>query len=304
MKALFVQESGAGYLLLGLSLVSAIMVTTELTTRYLDPVRGWISVVIAPAQAVAELPYRGAELVGGVLATNDALRADNATLKRRILELSQLTQQYPAIKAENERLRGLLGSRDRLSVEVLVAEVVGVVTTANTHQVIIDRGLDADLAIGQAVIDADGLFGQIVEVGPFTSRVLMISDHDHAVPVEVVRNGIRSIASGTGRLDQLDLEHVPVTADIRQGDLLVSSGLGGHFPKGYPVGRVSGTVVEPTDAFAQVTIEPLAALDRTRELLVLFDERVAAPGPDAAERVGDAPAGDAATDPVVTEAGE
>jgi len=188
-----------------------------------------------------------------------------------VLELTEISQQYQSLKTENERLRGLLGSRARLPAQVLVAELVGVVPTPNTFQVIIDKGSAAGVTLGHAVIDAHGLFGQVVEVDRFTSRVLLIADTSHAVPVQVNRNGVRSIAGGTGRLDILELENVPVTADIQEGDLLESSGLGGRFPRGYPVGYVTSKIVEQTHPYARVTVRPLAQLDRSRHVLVVFD---------------------------------
>ncbi len=131
--------------------------------------------------------------------------------------------------------------------------------------------------VGQAVIDAEGLFGQVVEVAQFSSRVMLVIDAAHAVPVQVNRNDFRSIAAGTGRSDRLELEYVPVTADIRVGDLLVSSGLGGHFPRGYPVGEVTAVVVEPTMTYAQVTAKPFAALDRSRHVLLVYDAKTEQP---------------------------
>ena len=229
-----------------------------------------IGTLLSPLQVIAESPYLVGSEVGEVIASRDSLLADNAGLARRILELSQVSQQFLALKKENERLRELLGSQARISAEVLIAELVGVVPTANTHQVIIDKGAEAGVEVGQAVIDAEGLFGQIVEVNQYTSRVLLITDVSHAVPVQVNRNGLRSIAGGTGRLDELVLENVPVTADIREGDLLESSGLGGRFPVGYPVGHVSSLSIEPTSPYAIVSVRPLAQLDRSRHVLIVF----------------------------------
>jgi rod shape-determining protein MreC len=120
------------------------------------------------------------------------------------------------------------------------------------------------------------LFGQVVEVSEFFSRVLLVTDSTHAVPVQVNRNGVRSIAAGTGQLDRLELEHVPITADIKTGDLLVSSGLGGRFPPGYPVGEVVRVEIDPARVYAEVIAQPLAALDRSRHVLLIFDERSAA----------------------------
>jgi len=233
-------------------------------------VRAVIGTLLSPLQVIAEAPYLLGGEVGEVIATRDSLQGRNAALERRVLELSQVSQQFLALKQENERLRELLGSQARISADVLIAELLGVVPTVNTHQVIIDKGAEAGVEVGQAVIDAEGLFGQIVEVDQYTSRVLQITDVSHAVPVQVNRNGLRSIAGGTGRRDQLELENVPVTADIREGDLLESSGLGGRFPVGYPVGRVSSLIIDATSPYAIVTVRPAAQLDRSRHVLIVF----------------------------------
>ena len=131
-------------------------------------------------------------------------------------------------------------------------------------------GADAGLVAGQAVLDAQGLIGQVISVAAFTSRVLVLTDPNHAVPVQINRNGIRSIAGGTGSLGEVVLENVPTSADIQEGDLVETSGLAGRFPAGYPVGGVTSVLVEPTSAYAQVAVEPLAQLDRTRHVLVIF----------------------------------
>ncbi len=219
---------------------------------------------------VAETPYLLGDSVGEVVAGRESLMEENATLQRRVLELSQISQQLLSLRQENARLRELLGSRARLPTEVLIAELVGVVPGVGTHQVIIDKGTEAGVAIGQPVIDAQGLFGQVVEAGRFTSRVLQITDVSHALPVQINRNGIRSVAGGTGRRDALELENVPITADIREGDLVETSGLAGRFPVGYPVGYVSSVVIDDTNAYASVTVRPSALLDRSRHVLLLF----------------------------------
>jgi rod shape-determining protein MreC len=272
IKALFVRESGAGYLLTGLALVSLILITLDTSTRLLESVRSAIGTVVSPLVVVAETPYLLGDSLGEVVASRENLHAINAQLERRVLELSQISQQFLAMKQENQRLRELLGSRARLPTEVLIAELIGVVPNPNTHQVIIDKGSDAGVTVGQAVIDAQGLFGQIVEVSQFTSRVLLITDASHALPVQVNRNGVRSVAGGTGHRDTLELENVPVTADIREGDLIETSGLAGRFPVGYPVGYVASVEISETSAYATVAVRPTASLDRTRHVLVLFPQ--------------------------------
>lgn len=246
--------------------------TLDVTTRLLEPVRSTIGTFVSPLQVLAEVPYLLADEVGEVASTHESLREKNAALERRILELTQISQQYLSMRTENERLRALLGSRARLPTEVMVAELIAVVPTPNTYQVIIDKGSDSGVRMGQAVLDAQGLFGQIVEVDRFTSRVLLIVDASHAVPVQVNRSGVRSVAAGTGELSHLVLENVPVTADIQLNDLMESSGLGGRFPRGYPVGVVTTIDIDETSPYARVQVRPLAALDRSRHVLLVFDQ--------------------------------
>ena len=269
------------------------LIVLESTTRLLEPARSTLASVVAPLVAVAEMPYLVSDQVGEVVASRESLIEENASLERRVLELSQISQQYLALKAENERLRALLGSRSRLPAEVLIAEIIGVVPAPGTHQVILDKGTEAGVRLGDAVIDAEGLFGQVVAANRFTSQVLLIVDANHAVPVQVNRNGVRSIAGGTGQLDQLQLENVSVTADIREGDLMETSGLGGRFPPGFPVGYVDAVVIEPTAAFAAVTVRPLARLDRSRHVLVVLAPDAEPTTDDDAED-GVLPAADAA----------
>jgi rod shape-determining protein MreC len=241
-----------------------------------------LATVVSPVYVIAETPYAFVRGAGQTFATRASLKEENERLRRRLLEASQVSQQFLALSEENARLRELLGSRRRLGAEVLVAELVGIVPAPNTLQVEIDKGSSAGVRVGQAVIDAEGMFGQVVEVARYTSRVMLIADASHAVPVEVSRNNFRSIAAGTGRFDELELEYVPITTDIRAGDVLVSSGLGGHFPRGYPVARVTSVVVDPTVPYAQVKAQPAAALDRSRHVLVVFEKDDAAD--EAADR--------------------
>lgn len=269
MKAIFFRESGAGYLLFALGLISLILASIDSLTSLLMPVRQNVGTLMSPAYFIAQTPYQLTEQVGRVFASRDTLQKTNDELEQRIAVLAQVSQQVRSLSAENERLRALLGSQQRLATEVLISEIVGVVPDPRVHQVVLDKGADAGVFVGQAVIDATGLFGQVIAVENTTSRVLLVSDVAHAVPVEVNRNGVRSIASGTGVFSELTLESVPVSTDIRENDLLVTSALGGRFPRGYPVGSVRSVVIEPGAAFAQVVLQPAAALDRTRYVLLI-----------------------------------
>jgi rod shape-determining protein MreC len=251
--------------------VSTLLAVVDVNSRLLDPLRSLLGTVVSPLYVFAETPYTLTTEVTESFASRSALQQRNELLERRVLELSQISQQFVVLREENTRLRELLGSRSRLGAEVLVAELTGVVPGPATFQVIVDKGAMAGVVVGQAVIDARGLFGQVVEVSEFFSRVLLITDATHAVPVQVNRNDVRSIAAGTGQLDRLELENVPITADIKVGDLLVSSGLGGRFPPGYPVGEVVHVEVDPARVYAEVIARPLAALDRSRHVLLIFD---------------------------------
>ena len=259
-------------MLAGLGLVSFVMLALETSTGLLESVRRPLESLVSPIYFMAESPYLAGDIASEIFSTRESLTETNTELRREILSLQHVSQQFIALKAENDRLRELLGSQGRVPHEVLVAELVGVVPGPNSHQIIIDKGADEGIYAGQAVVDADGLFGQVLTVAQFTSRVLLITDKDHAVPVQVNRNGVRSIAGGTGELDALVLENVPISADIIEGDLIETSGLGGRFPVGYPVGKVLSVIIEPTSAYAQVTVSPMAKLDRSRHVLVIFTE--------------------------------
>ena len=242
----------------------------ELNTRLLEGSRSRLNLLVSPLRVIAETPYLvGSEIVGFFTA-HSSLRSENEALKLELLKLAQISQQFAALRAENVELRELLGSRRRIEHDVLVAEVIGVVPGPNRQEIIIDKGTGAEVAVGQAVIDAQGIIGQVVAADELTAEVLLLGGTQHAVPVSVNRSGVRGIVSGTGTANNLDLDGIGVTADVRQGDLLVSSGLGQRFPPGYPVGYVRSVQIEPTAALAKVTVEPAATLDRLRHVLVVL----------------------------------
>src|SRR5690606_17744536 len=192
------------------------------------------------------------------------------------LILQAKVEKMAALSAENARLRQLLNSSAHLDDSVLIAELMGVAADPLRHIVVINKGGDAGVYVGQGVIDAHGLVGQVVEVSAYFSRVMLITDTTHAVPVQVNRNGVRAIADGTGLIAELQLSNVATTADVRVGDLLVTSGLGGHFPVGYPVAVVT-SVDADSGSFMKVRARPAAQLDRSRHLLLIFSDRGSLP---------------------------
>ena len=280
-KGLFGRGSGAGFLLAGLATFSVLLVFIEANTRLLVPVRSAVGTVATPVYAVANIPshiWNGGEWFVDVVADRVGMRARIAELEKQVVELSAVSQQFLAMREENNRLRELLGSSARVPGQKLIAELVAVVPDPEMHRVVINKGTADGVEVGEAVIDPRGLFGQVIETARATSVVLLITDTTHAVPAEVVRNNIRVIAEGVGADDYLELEAVPKSSDIREGDLLYSSGLGGRFPQGYPVGTVTAVKKERTARFASVQVRPAAALDRSRYVLI-----VSQPGSGEAE---------------------
>lgn len=248
--------------------------------HHLDLLRSTLAVVIYPLHYLASLPDTLGQAVQGRLAKEEELRRSNESLRRENLALAARLQQFEALEAENMRLRDLLGSSFKIGDRVLIAELLSVDLNPYRHLVLINKGTASGVYAGQPVLDANAVMGQIVRVNPLSATVLLITDADHALPVQINRNGLRTVAAGTGFVNRLELPHLPNNADVREGDLLVTSGLGGRFPPGYPVARVSEVRREPGKPFATVIAEPTARLDRTREVLLVWT--LDPPGLDAA----------------------
>lgn len=236
----------------------------------LEPVRSTLSSFLAPVFWLGNAPDRFGNWFAGVITPREDLLSENEALKARVMVLERRALKYGALAAENTELRELMNASASVDDRVVVAEVVGVSPDPFSHEVIINKGERDGVTAGQAILDANGLMGQVLYTSAFTSRVLLISDSSHAVPVEVLRNGLRAILLGNGDITQLELVHVPDTADIREGDVLVSSGLGGRFPKGYPVAVVSSISKDPGAPFVTIHAAPLAQLSRSELVLVVF----------------------------------
>ena len=255
------------FLVLALSLG---LIVADHRFRHLDALRSTLTVVVYPLLYAANLPASLSSKVRVRLANEAQLREENAALHRDNLLLRGRLQQFDALEAENRRLRDLLGSSFKIGDRVLVAELLGVALNPYRQQVVIDKGSTSGVYVGQPVLDANAVMGQVVRVDPLTATVLLITDADHALPVQVSRNGLRTLASGTGVVNRLELPHLTNNADIQVGDQLFTSGLDGRFPAGYPVARVVEVRIEPGKPFASVVAEPNARLDRAREVLLVW----------------------------------
>lgn len=242
---------------------------------WLQPARYFTGYVLTPSQQVAAVPGVVAEWFSESSSQRQELLTENKQLSARNLVLELRAQRMAALEAENIELRELLSASEQIDDRVLVTSVIAVDPDPFSQQILINKGGEDGVFIGQPVLDAYGLLGQVIDVMPYSARVLMIADSNHAIPVQVNRNGVRAIAVGTGSLDELELIYVPNTADIVAGDLLVSSGLGGRYPRGYPVATVTRVDNIPGKSFAVVTAEPSAHLDRSRHLLLVFRQGAA-----------------------------
>ncbi|MEJ2462854.1 MAG: rod shape-determining protein MreC [Candidatus Thiodiazotropha sp.] len=247
----------------------------------LESLRSALSVVLYPVQYLASLPASLGESASDAFTSRSELEAERDRLHDENLELRGRLQKFEALEAENMRLRGLLDSSFKVGDRVQIAELIAVEQDPFRQVVLINKGKSSGLFEGQPVLDANAVVGQVTHINPLSASVLLITDATHALPVQVQRNGLRTIALGTGLINQLELPHLPNNADIRVGDLLTTSGLGGRFPPGYPVAQVVEVRREPGRPFASVIAETSAHLDRLREVLLVWTLQPTPVEPDA-----------------------
>ncbi|GHA04820.1 rod shape-determining protein MreC [Oceanisphaera arctica] len=232
----------------------------------------YLNSLVSPLQYMANSPRLLLDAASSQLMSRQSLLAQSQRLDQELFLLRDDLLRLRHLEQENQRLRDLLGSPVRFDTRRMVAEIMAVDTDPFSHQVVIDKGSLEGVFEGQPVLNEQGVVGQVISVGKTTSRVLLITDTSHGIPVRVARNDIRAIASGSGQLDRLLLHNITRNTDIREGDVLLSSGLAGRFPEGYPVGRVSRVGYEEGQPFADIRVQPFAALDRVRYLLLLWPE--------------------------------
>ena len=258
--------------LLVLVVLSVALMVVDARFDTLKPIRAQMGMVLTPFYWLADLPVRAWQRATEQLSSSSSLVAENEKLKAEALLMQRRLQKLAMLTEQNVRLRELLNSAALVDDKVIVGELIGLDPNPFTHRILIDKGARDGVFVGQPVLDASGLMGQVVEVMPYAARVLLLTDVTHSIPVQVNRNGLRAIAIGTGNPDYLELRHVAETADIKEGDLLVSSGLGQRFPSGYPVAQVTEVVRGSGQPFAIVRAIPTAMLNRSRYLLLVFSD--------------------------------
>lgn len=276
----FPRGPSLGLKALTLLLLALALLYGDRSGEALRPVREAVALAITPVIWLAGLPTE-LGLAAERLQSRDSLEAENRRLKEQLLLLQVRLQKLEALDAENARIRELLASSQRLADEVLIAEIVGINQDPYRHQITLNKGRRDGVFRGQALVDAHGILGQVVEVTPGLSQALLITDPDHGIPVEVNRTGLQTIAVGQGEGQGLRLPFLPANADIQEGDLLVSSSLGGRFPAGYPVGRVHTVRHTPGAHFLEALAHPSAQLNQGRQALLVWS-RQSLPEPDEA----------------------
>ena len=261
-----------GIRVIALIIISILVMYFDNRENHLDGIRSAIGAAVYPVRVVVDAPVQFWGWLGESTTSRNDLELELGRLKAERLLTNARLQRLTALEAENARLRALLDARTRARDEVRVAEIMAVDTNSYDHSLVIAIGRRDGVYDGQAIVDADGVVGQVIKAGIMTAQAILISDPDHALPVVVNRNGLRTIAVGTGEIDRLDLPNLPNNADIRAGDLLVTSGLGGAFPAGYPVAIVDAVTRMPQEPFARVTATPAAALDQVREVMLIWSQ--------------------------------
>lgn len=257
---------------------SIILMFSDYHYKYLDNVRSGLSLLVAPLQYAVDYPVRVIRSIQSLISTKKDLMDENIKLRYQQTVLEAQLQKLLVLKEENSQLKELLlSSATKEQIKAMAGQILAVDTNNSRQLVILDKGKREGVYVGQPVLDAKGVMGQVIDVGYLTSTVLLISDAKSAVPVRNNRTGERAILIGTNNLDHLSLINLPKTSSIEPGDLLVTSGLGRLYPEGYPVGRVLKINNVPGDAFIKVSVSPIALLNRNRLVLLIW------PGKEQAE---------------------
>jgi len=251
-------------------IASVSLLITEHRSHRLDPVRSSLSFLIDPLKYLVDLPTDLYNRTTKSFTDYSILKNENEHLRDEQLIHKTRLLKFDALEKENIRLRALLENSFKLGEQVLIAELLSVNMSPSEHIVLVNKGTRFGVHAQQPVLDANGIVGQVFRALPFTSEIMLITDPSHAIPVQVNRNGLLTIAVGSGQLNRLNLPYLPNNADIKPGDLLITSGLGGTFPQGYPVGVVDDFQQLPNKSVSVVTATPKALLDRNRELLIVW----------------------------------
>lgn len=275
MNEVFARGSSLSTRLLIVLILSSMTMFIDSKVESFSTFRTYLTSLVSPLQYIADSPGTILDWSASRFTSRQSLIAENQALTSQITLMNEKLQRFEVLRQENENLLRLLDAPIRSEMHKMIAELMAVDNNPYSHQIVINKGAIHNVYEGQSVLDDNGIVGQIIEVGTTNSRVLLISDITHAIPVRVSRNNVRLVVSGDGSISELSLEHVAHSADITEGDLLVSSGLGKVFPEGYPVGTITEITRDESKPFADVKIAPAAQLDRLKYLLLLWPKELA-----------------------------
>lgn len=256
-----------------LVLIALCLIVLDRQPSHVSSIRWYLSAIVAPIQYAVDWPLEMIDHLRASVATQRALLQENAHLRAKQSLLKAQVQKFIALEKENQQLRALLQSLPRNQEHISLAQILAVVSDPYQREFVLSKGAHDGVYRGQAVLDANGVLGQIIFVGPLTSRVLLLTDNRSAIPVQDQRNGIRTIAVGTNADETLLLKHVPKTTSIKKGDMLLTSGLGKRFPQGYPLGEVVKVANRPGEQFAHIEIKASAQINRSQIVLLVWQQR-------------------------------
>ena len=255
-----------------LVILSFVMLINDQKSNYLAIFRNSIAIAVYPLQSLVVMPSNLFVWINKNFSSREALTLENKILLNTQNINNTTLQRYQSLEQENSRLREILNAATRLEYKVEIARIISANINPYRHTIIINKGDKDGIHAGQVIVDTDGVMGQILYTNFLTSEAILISDADHALPVQINRNGLRTILLGSGSYTNLNAPYIPNNADIKIGDLLVTSGLGGKFPAGYPVGTINSIVRNPSEQFSNVTAKPIALLNQAREVMLIKAE--------------------------------
>jgi len=291
MQPLFARGPSATFRMIVLVVASLALMTADHRWKSLEFVRSALSNVIYPLQYTIDLPIQLFYWTDEVFSSRQVLLEKNREFEARHLENRVQLQKLGIIEKENERLRELLSATPKTTERLLIAEIINVDVDPYKQLIVLNKGSSSGVYLGQPIIDAKGIMGQIIHVGPLSSTAILITDASHALPVQIDRTGLRANAVGTGKIGQLNVRYLTHNIDIQVGDTLITSGLGGSFPPNYPVARITKVEHPAGEPFAYVEATPIAQLDQTREVLLVWrnvaEEKPTDTKPESKEKPSD-----------------
>jgi len=263
------EKNFSAYRLIIVVIISCVLMYQDNQRNYLSVLRVYLSASLYPAQYLINLPKNFIQKLNTNFSERQQLLQENNLLKKDNFELRSKVQQVYKLESENKRLYDLLGSQPQTDNSYIFADIIAVSPIAEKHHIIINKGSRDNVVVGSAVADSNGILGHIIRDQIFGSEVLLMSDREHAIPIEIVRTSLRTIAVGTGNYNELQINTLPTNTDIKKGDILITSGLGGRYPEGFPVGTVKNVINNPGESFLEVNVTPFGNLKTVNEMWVI-----------------------------------